>query len=77
MEYLSFYILGFSFGMIATFSGECLDGLMTRSYFAIENYKQRVTLKCHWWISLFLYGTFIIACFGQVVWLIKTLFSFI
>ena len=77
MEYLSLYILGFAFGMIATFSEECLD---RRSYSAIDNidnsdYRNR--LRCHWWINAILYGTFILACFGEVVWLIKTLFSFI
>lgn len=77
MEYLSLYILGFLLGAIATFSEMALCG---RSYYVIdgiENYKQRVTLKCHWWTSTILYVTYVLACFGEVIWLIKTLFSFI
>lgn len=77
MEYLGFYILGFVMGIIAAMNEKIIGGKTSIEIDHIEDSDYRNRLKCHWWTSTILYGTFIIACFGEAIWLLKTLFSFI
>ena len=77
MEYLGFYLIGFFFGIIAASNEKILGGRTGIEIDLMPYSEERKALKIHWWTSTILYGTFIIACFGEAVWLIKTLLSFI